>query len=92
MPVVTIATQMVVERSDPAFENPTKPIGVFYTKEEAEKLKAEKGYAMKEDAGRGWRRVVPSPLPRKIVEIDAIRRLWDNTIVVACGGGGVPGV
>lgn len=90
VPVVTIATQMVVERSDPAFENPTKPIGVFYTKEEAEKLKAEKGYAMKEDAGRGWRRVVPSPLPRKIVEIDAIRRLWDNTIVVACGGGGVP--
>ena len=89
-PVVSIVTQMVVERDDPAFQNPTKPIGPFYTKAEAETISEEKGYAMKEDAGRGWRRVVASPLPRKIVEIDQIRQLWDKTIVITCGGGGVP--
>lgn len=90
VPVVTIATQVVVERNDPAFQNPTKPIGGFYTKEEAEMLEKEKGYTMKEDAGRGWRRVVPSPLPRKIVEIDSVKNLWDTSIVITCGGGGVP--
>lgn len=90
IPVVTIATQMIVEKSDPAFTNPTKPIGPFYSAEEAKALEAEKGYAMKEDAGRGWRRVVASPLPRKIVEISAIKQLWDSTIVIACGGGGIP--
>lgn len=90
IPVVTIATQMIVEKSDPAFTNPTKPIGPFYTEEEAKKLASEKGYSMKEDAGRGWRRVVASPLPRKIVEISAIKQLWDSTIVIACGGGGIP--
>ncbi len=90
VPVVTIATQMVVEPTDPAFQNPVKPIGPFYSEEEAKKLQEEKGYVMKEDAGRGWRRVVASPLPRRIVEIDAIRNLWDNTIVIACGGGGIP--
>ncbi len=90
IPVVTIATQMIVEKSDPAFTNPTKPIGPFYTEEEAKKLESEKGYSMKEDAGRGWRRVVASPLPRKIVEISAIKQLWDSTIVIACGGGGIP--
>ncbi len=90
IPVVTIATQMIVEKSDPAFTNPTKPIGPFYSEEEAKALEAEKGYAMKEDAGRGWRRVVASPLPRKIVEISAIKQLWDSTIVIACGGGGIP--
>ena len=90
IPVVTLATQMIVEKADPAFQNPTKPIGPFYTKEQAEELEKTKGYTMKEDAGRGFRRVVASPLPRKIVEIDAIKQLWDSTIVIACGGGGVP--
>ncbi len=90
IPVVTIATQMIVEKSDPAFTNPTKPIGPFYSAEEAKALETEKGYTMKEDAGRGWRRVVASPLPRKIVEISAIKQLWDSTIVIACGGGGIP--
>ncbi len=90
IPVVTIATQMIVEKNDPAFTNPAKPIGPFYTAEEAKALEEEKGYSMKEDAGRGWRRVVASPLPRKIVEISAIKQLWDSTIVIACGGGGIP--
>ena len=89
-PVVTLATQVVVDRNDPAFQNPTKPIGAFYTEEEARGLEAERGYTMREDAGRGWRRVVPSPMPRRIVEIEAIRLLWDHAIVVACGGGGIP--
>lgn len=89
-PILTITTQMIVDEKDPAFSNPTKPIGPFYTKGEARKLEKEKGYIMKEDAGRGWRRVVPSPMPRKIVEIDAIRSLWDSSIVISCGGGGIP--
>ena len=80
----------MVDKDDKAFENPTKPIGPFYTEEEAKQLMQEKGYAMKEDAGRGWRRVVASPTPRKIVEIDAIKNLWKSTIVVSCGGGGIP--
>lgn len=90
IPVLTIATQVVVEKNDPAFKNPTKPIGSFYTEEEARQLEAEKGYIMKEDAGRGWRRVVASPLPRKIVEISAVKELWDTSIVITCGGGGIP--
>lgn len=90
VPVVTLATQMVVEQSDPAFQNPTKPIGVFYSQEEARRLEQEKGYAMREDAGRGWRRVVASPLPRRIVEISAVQKLWEDTIVITCGGGGIP--
>lgn len=90
VPVATIVTQVVVEKQDPAFQNPTKPIGPFYTEEEAKVLQEEKGYTMKEDAGRGWRRVVPSPMPRKIVEIDAIRKLWPSTITVSVGGGGIP--
>ena len=89
-PVVSLVTQMVVEADDPAFQNPSKPIGPFYSREEAEAIQREKGYAMKEDAGRGWRRVVPSPLPRRIVEIGQVRDLWDKTIVITCGGGGVP--
>lgn len=64
-PVVTVATQIVVDKEDKAFENPTKPIGPFYTEKEAKELTLEKGYTMKEDAGRGWRRVVPSPIPQK---------------------------
>ena len=90
IPVVTVATQMVVEKNDPAFKNPTKPIGPFYSEEEAKVLESEKGYVMKEDAGRGFRRVVASPLPRKIVEIDAVKELWDHAIVITCGGGGIP--
>lgn len=90
IPVVTIATQMIVEENDPAFHNPTKPIGPFYTEEEAKALEKEKGFTMKEDAGRGYRRVVASPLPRRIVEIDAVKDLWDHTIVITCGGGGIP--
>jgi carbamate kinase len=90
LPVVSIVTQMVVDEKDEAFQNPTKPIGPFYTEEEAKKLEIKNGYTVKEDAGRGWRRVVPSPIPRKIVEIDTIKKLWDSTIVIACGGGGIP--
>ena len=90
IPVLTVATQMVVEETDPAFQNPRKPIGPFYSEEEAKKLMEEKGYIMKEDAGRGWRRVVASPIPRRIVEIDSIKRLWDSSIVISCGGGGIP--
>lgn len=89
-PVLTVATQMVVDKNDSAFQNPQKPIGPFYTEEEARKLEAENGYQMKEDAGRGWRRVVASPLPKKIVEIQAIKNLWDSSIVISCGGGGIP--
>ena len=88
--VVSLVTQMIVEASDPAFKNPTKPIGGFYSEEEAKALMEEKGYTMKEEAGRGWRRVVASPLPRKIVEIGDVKRLWNDTIVVTCGGGGIP--
>ena len=90
VPVVSLTTQMVVDRRDPAFQSPTKPIGSFYTEEQARILEREKGWTMREDAGRGWRRVVPSPLPQKIVEIGSIRLLWDHAIVIACGGGGVP--
>ena len=90
LPVVTVVTQMVVDQDDPAFRNPTKPIGPFYSKEQADALAQEKGYAVKEDSGRGWRRVVPSPKPRRIVEIGTIKTLWDSTITIACGGGGIP--
>lgn len=89
-PVLTVATQMIVDEKDPGFTNPTKPIGPFYTEEEAKALQEEKGYTMKEDAGRGWRRVVASPIPKKIVEIEAIKNLWDSSIVISCGGGGIP--
>ena len=90
VPVLTVATQVIVDKNDPAFENPSKPIGPFYTEAEAKTLETEKGYSMKEDSGRGFRRVVPSPLPKKIVEIDAIRELWNSSIVISCGGGGIP--
>lgn len=90
VPVVTLATQVVVDGEDPGFKNPTKPIGPFYSEEEAKALVEEKGYSVKEDAGRGWRRVVASPIPKKIVEIDSVRKLWDTTIVITCGGGGIP--
>lgn len=90
IPVVSLVTQVVVESNDPAFQNPTKPIGPFYSEEDAKKLKETKGYDVVEDAGRGWRRVVPSPMPRRIVELDSVKRLWDTTIVITVGGGGIP--
>jgi carbamate kinase len=90
VPVVALVTQMAVDPKDPAFLNPTKPIGPFYKEDEAKKLIEEKGYAMREDAGRGWRRVVASPAPKRIIEIHSIRQLWDSTVVIAGGGGGIP--
>jgi len=89
--VATIVTQVVVDENDPAFKKPSKPIGQFYEKDEAEKRKENDGWDIMEDAGRGWRRVVASPLPKEIVEFDAIKGLIDNGIVVvAVGGGGIP--
>lgn len=89
--VVTVVTQVVVDQNDPKFKNPSKPIGPFYSEDEAKKIAAEKGYVMKEDAGRGWRRVVASPLPTEIIELDAVKCLVDNGfIVVTVGGGGIP--
>ncbi len=90
IPVVTVVTQMEVDKDDPAFQNPTKPIGPFYLEEQARALEREKGYTVKEDSGRGWRRVVPSPKPRRIAEIGTIKTLWDTTVTIACGGGGIP--
>lgn len=89
--VVTVVTQVLIDQEDPAFKNPTKPIGNFYSKEEADKIAEEKGFTFVEDAGRGYRRVVPSPKPAEIVEINAIKRLIeDDVVVIACGGGGIP--
>jgi len=89
-PVVTLVTQVEVDENDPAFSNPTKPIGPFYEKEDAAKLK-RKGLSIIEDSGRGWRRVVPSPRPIRIVEKDALKKLVQaGTVVITCGGGGVP--
>ena len=91
IPVATVVTQVVVDKNDPAFQNPTKPVGPFYSKEEAKRLADEKGYHVKEDAGRGWRRVVPSPDPLEIFEKEAIRQLIAaRSIVIASGGGGIP--
>ena len=87
-----IVTQTVVDEDDPAFQNPTKPIGPFYTEEQAKEIMAENPeMTFVEDSGRGWRRVVASPEPKKIVEADSILNLLDNEfIVIACGGGGIP--
>jgi carbamate kinase len=91
IPVATIICQTLVDGGDPAFLDPTKPIGAFYTREEAEQLAAEKGYVMKEDAGRGWRRVVASPQPIDIVEKETVKAmLAAGQVVVAAGGGGIP--
>ena len=91
IPVATVVTQVIVDKNDPAFQNPTKPVGAFYTKEEAEKLMVEKGFVMKEDAGRGYRRVVASPLPIDVAEKETIKTLVDNDqVVIAVGGGGIP--
>ena len=87
----TVLTQVEVDPEDPAFANPTKPIGAFMTREEADRMIAERGYEVVEDAGRGYRRVVASPRPVGIVELDTIRSLVEtNHVVVACGGGGIP--
>ncbi len=89
--VTTVLTQVEVDQNDPAFANPTKPIGSFMTLEEAEDLKANRGYDFVEDAGRGYRRVVASPKPKRIVELDTIECLVDHDhVVVCCGGGGIP--
>lgn len=89
--VATIVTQVVVDSEDPAFQKPTKPIGAFYSKEEADSIAADKGYIFKEDAGRGWRQVVPSPTPKRIVELNSIKTLIEaGELVIAGGGGGVP--
>lgn len=89
--IAGIITQIVVDKNDKAFENPSKPVGPFYTKEQAERLAREKGWIMKEDAGRGYRRVVPSPKPLDIVEKEVIKMLLKNdVIVIAAGGGGIP--
>ena len=90
IPVVTLLTQVVVDENDSAFQNPTKPIGAFYSEEEAKTLESEKGYVMKEDSGRGYRRVVASPVPKKIVELDSVKALFDSTVVITNGGGGIP--
>jgi carbamate kinase len=89
-PVVTLLTRVEVDQDDPAFSEPTKPVGPFFTKEEADRM-AQAGQQVIEDAGRGWRRVVPSPKPIRVVEIDVIRHLvGEGHIVIAGGGGGIP--
>lgn len=90
VPVATVVTQVIVDKNDPGFLNPTKPIGPFYSEAEAKAIAENQGFTMKEDAGRGWRRVVASPLPKRILEIDAVHTLWDTTIVISSGGGGIP--
>ena len=89
--VATVVTQVLVDENDPAFQHPTKPIGAFYSKEEADKIAAEKGYTMIEDAGRGYRQVVPSPKPVDVVEKEMVNTLIDaGHVVITVGGGGIP--
>ncbi|MBR6040780.1 MAG: carbamate kinase [Clostridia bacterium] len=89
--VATVVTQVLVDENDPAFSHPTKPIGAFYSKEEADRIAAEKGYTMIEDAGRGYRQVVPSPKPVDVVEKDMVNTLIDaGHVVITVGGGGIP--
>lgn len=89
--IVALITEVLVDKNDGCFENPTKPIGMFYTKEEASVIESEKGYIFKEDAGRGYRRVVPSPIPKKILNDKVIKKLVEDDVIVICaGGGGVP--
>lgn len=90
-PIATIVTQVIVDKNDKAFKNPTKPIGSFYNKEQADKLIKEKKYVMKEDSGRGYRRVVPSPIPIDVVEKEVVKTLVDKGyIAITVGGGGIP--
>ncbi|MEW9096946.1 MAG: carbamate kinase [Clostridiaceae bacterium] len=89
--IATVVTQVVVDKEDSAFNNPTKPIGPFYTKEEANKQAAEKNISFVEDSGRGYRRIVPSPMPKKIVEKNTIEALIEkDMLVITAGGGGIP--
>jgi carbamate kinase len=89
--VAVVLTRVVVSRDDPAFAQPTKPVGPFYDSERARVLEEERGWSVSEDAGRGWRRVVPSPQPLEVLELEAIRTLLeDDALVVAVGGGGIP--
>jgi len=89
--VACLLTHVRVDEDDPAFQRPTKPIGPFYSEEQAKRLERERGWVVTQDAGRGWRRVVPSPAPLEIVELSAVRNLLAaGTIAVACGGGGIP--
>lgn len=89
--VATVVTQVIVDQNDPGFKNPTKPVGSFFTQEQAKKLMTEKGYTMKEDSNRGWRRVVASPLPKSIVEEPIIKTLVNaGHVVITVGGGGIP--
>ncbi|MCK5786215.1 MAG: carbamate kinase [Candidatus Sabulitectum sp.] len=91
IPISSLITQIEVKADDPGFKNPTKPVGPFYSEEDAKDKMKSKGWNMKEDAGRGWRRVVPSPIPKKIVELTTINTLVDaGQIVICAGGGGVP--
>lgn len=91
IPVATIVTQVLVDENDPAFQKPTKPIGAFYTKEEADHLIETKGFTMVEDAGRGYRRVVPSPRPIDVAEKETIKTLVESgQVVITVGGGGIP--
>jgi len=90
-PVVCLLTHVLVAEDDPAFAEPTKPVGPFYDEQQARELERDRGWQVVHDAGRGWRRVVPSPQPLEVVELEAIRSLLaSGTIVVACGGGGIP--
>jgi carbamate kinase len=90
-PVACLLTHVRVGEDDPAFGEPTKPVGPFYSQEQAQGLARERGWTVREDPGRGWRRVVPSPAPLEIVELDAVRALLAaGTIAIACGGGGIP--
>lgn len=91
IPVATVITQVIVDKDDKAFQNPTKPIGAFYTEEQAMMLKETKGYQMKEDAGRGWRRVVASPQPVDVAEKETVMALVEKGhVVITVGGGGIP--
>jgi carbamate kinase len=90
-PVVCVLTHVVVAEDDPAFREPTKPVGPFYAEERAKELERERGWVVSHEAGRGWRRVVPSPAPLEVVELEAVRALLEaGSITVACGGGGIP--
>jgi carbamate kinase len=89
--VMTVVTQVIVDKNDPAFKHPTKPIGPFYSREEGKKIEQERGWKVVEDSGRGHRLVVPSPMPLRVVETDIIEMLLeDEVIVIAAGGGGIP--
>jgi carbamate kinase len=90
-PVATVVTQVLVDKNDPAFKNPSKPIGSFMDEAEAKRRQTEMGWTVVEDAGRGWRRVVASPLPKEVVELEAVKTLIEaGTVVITVGGGGIP--